>query len=100
MSTVQNKNNNEVVTENTQEVTQETQQVAVQQPVEVVVTEEKEPLHKRVWNKVKKPLAFVAVGAAAFGGGMAFDHFVVGKGDSNQDCNSTDVNTTSEDSEN
>lgn len=84
----ENKTNEEV--KNVQVV--ETQKVENQPAVVSVPEEKKESLPKRFWNKVKKPLLFVGIAAGAFGAGVATDHFVLNKNDSNQDDSVADDN--------
>ena len=81
MAMTTNNNVNEEV-KNTQV---EGQQQVENKPAEAPQPEEKkEGLGKKIWNKVKKPLLFVGIVAGAFGAGVAADHFVLGKNDSNQ----------------
>jgi len=54
--------NNEIVNEEVME--NETMDI------EVIETQEDESKIKKIWNKAKKPLAFVAIAAAAFGAGV------------------------------
>ena len=49
--------------------------------IEVVETPVEESKIKKIWNKAKKPLAFVAVAAAAFGAGVVTDKIVSGGSD-------------------
>lgn len=58
--------------------------------IEVIDTPVEESKIKKIWNKAKKPLAFVAIAAAAFGGG-----FMAGKtvsGGSDQEDQDTEEN--------
>lgn len=49
--------------------------------IEVIDTPVEESKIKKFWNKAKKPLAFVAVAAAAFGAGVVTDKLASGGSD-------------------
>ena len=49
--------------------------------IEVIDTPVEESKIKKIWNKAKKPLAFVAVAAAAFGAGVVTDKLASGGSD-------------------
>ena len=49
--------------------------------IEVIDTPVEESKIKKIWNKAKNPLAFVAVAAAAFGAGVVTDKIVSGGSD-------------------
>jgi hypothetical protein len=86
MSTNKNTNTNEGVKVENPQVENEVQVAEQQVPAQQTQTEEKkESFIKRAWNKAKKPLAFVAVAAAAFGAGAVTDHFVENRKSSKQD---------------
>lgn len=49
--------------------------------IEVIDTPVEESKIKKIWNKAKKPLAFVAVAASAFGAGVVTGKTVSGGSD-------------------
>jgi hypothetical protein len=86
MSTNKNTNTNEEVKVENPQVENEVQVTEQQVPAQQTQTEEKkEGFLKRAWNKAKKPAAIALGFAAAFGAGVATDHFIENRKSSKQD---------------